>query len=312
MIAEADESDASFLHLQPMVAVVTNIDEDHMSTYDGDVEKLKRTFIEFLHNLPFYGFVVLCLDDEKAASIQEFVTRPILTYGVNDQADFVASNIHLEKRGSEFVVSRPEGKQPLTIKLNIPGHHNVLNATSAVAVATEEGVSDAAIIAGLEKFQGVGRRFEELGNFPVAGGVATLVDDYGHHPTEVKAIIDAVRAGWPERRLVMVYQPHRYSRTNDLFDDFVEVLSQVDKLIMLDVYAAGEKTIPGADTKALCRSMRERGEIEPLYVSDPSNVVDVVGKLVRGGDIVITQGAGNISQVAAQLQQAQLQVVSDE
>lgn len=311
LIAEADESDASFLHLQPMVAVVTNIDEDHMSTYDGDVEKLKRTFVEFLHNLPFYGFVVLCTDDEKAASIQEAVSRPVLTYGTNADADFIASDIYLEKRSSQFTVARPEGSPALSVKLNIPGHHNVLNATAAIAVATEEGVPDAAILAGLEKFQGVGRRFEVLGEYPVAGGAAMLVDDYGHHPTEVKATIAAVRSGWPERRLVMIYQPHRYSRTKELFDDFVEGLSKVDKLIMLDVYSAGEKPIPGADTKALCRSMRERGEIEPLYVSDMNTLPDVVAKLVRGGDIVITQGAGNVSAVAQQLQQSQLQEQSE-
>ncbi len=310
LVAEADESDASFLHLQPMVAVVTNIDEDHMSTYGGDVEKLKTTFVEFLHNLPFYGFVVICIDDILAASIIDRVSRPMLTYGTNDAADFRISGVELHQRSSSFTVHRPEGHSDLQVKLNIPGVHNVRNATAAIAVATDEGVADSAILAGLGKFEGVGRRFEVLGDFAVAGGHAMLVDDYGHHPTEVKATIDAVRAGWPERRLVMVYQPHRYSRTKDLFEDFVEVLSGVDKLIMLDVYSAGEQLIPGADTKALCRSMRERGQIEPLYVSSNEQVPDVIGKLVRGGDIVITQGAGNVSAISAQLADAKLQMVT--
>lgn len=312
LVAEADESDASFLHLQPMLAVVTNIDQDHMSTYDGDVEKLKNTFVEFLHNLPFYGLVVLCLDDELARSILPRVGRPLLTYGTSDDADYRISDIVLHERSSRFTVSRPDGRSDLQVQLHIPGEHNVRNATAAIAVATDEGVDDAAILQGLEKFQGVGRRFDVQGEYAVEGGTAMLVDDYGHHPTEVQATISAVRAGWPSRRLVMIYQPHRYSRTKELYDDFVEVLSGVDKLIMLDVYSAGEKPIPGADTKALCRSMRERGQVEPLYVSSLDKVPNVVAQLVRGGDIVITQGAGNVGSLAGLLNDSKLQVVSDE
>lgn len=310
LVAEADESDASFLHLQPMLAVVTNIDEDHMSTYNGEVEQLKNTFVEFLHNLPFYGCVVLCVDDDLARSILPRVARPLLTYGTSADADYKISNISLYQRSSQFTVSRPDGRNDLQVQLHIPGEHNVRNAAAAIAVATDEGINDEAILHGLEKFQGVGRRFEVQGEYEVTGGSAMLVDDYGHHPTEVQATIDAVRAGWPERRLVMIYQPHRYSRTKELYDDFVEVLSGVDKLIMLDVYSAGEKPIAGADTKALCRSMRERGQVEPLYVSSLDKVAGVVAKLVRGGDIVITQGAGNVGALAALLSESKLQVVS--
>ena len=309
-IAEADESDASFLHLQPMVSVVTNIDADHMETYGGDFNQLKMTYIEFLHNLPFYGLAVICADDEPARSIIANVSRPVLTYGKAADADYRVSDVQTSKMQSQFKVHRPEGLSTLSIELNIPGEHNVLNAAAAVAVASDEGVDDLAIREGLRKFQGVGRRFQIYGEFAVKDGKAMLVDDYGHHPREVAAVIKAVRNGWPDRRLVMIYQPHRYTRTRDLYEDFVAVLTQVDVLIMLDVYSAGEEFIPGADSRSLCRSIRQRAGLqkgqEPIFAESMAAVPDIVADIVRGGDIVITQGAGNVGSLANTLSERQL------
>src|SRR5690606_29529867 len=307
LVAEADESDASFLHLQPMVAIVTNIDADHMETYGGDFSKLKKTFVGFLHNLPFYGLAVLCGDDPVIKDIIPEIARPILTYGLGEKCDFRAINIRQDKMHSEFEVLRPGQSDSLSIRLNIPGVHNVLNATAAIAVATDEGLSDSAIQDGLANFQGVGRRFQVYGNFAIGDGSAMLVDDYGHHPREVAAIIKAVRDGWPERRLVMVYQPHRYTRTRDLYEDFVEVLSTVDALVVLEVYSAGEEPIPGADSRHLCRSIRARGAIEPIFVESVDGVPDIIKDLVRAGDIVITQGAGNVGVLSPELAKRNLQ-----
>ena len=307
LVAEADESDASFLHLQPMVAIITNIDADHMETYGGDFSKLKKTFIEFLHNLPFYGLAVLCGDDPVIRDIMPDISRPMLTYGLNEGNDFRTINVKQSKMHSEFDVIRPGYEKPLHIHLHIPGVHNVLNATAVIAVATDEGLSDEAIQQGLENFQGVGRRFQVYGNFPVGTGEAMLVDDYGHHPREVQAIVRAVRDGWPERRLVMVYQPHRYTRTRDLYEDFVDVLSTVDALILLEVYSAGEDAIPGADSRHLCRSIRARGIIEPIFVEGVDGVPDIIKDLVRAGDIVITQGAGNVGVLSPELAKRNLQ-----
>ncbi len=307
LVAEADESDASFLHLQPMVTIVTNIDADHMDTYGGDFSKLKKTFVDFLHNLPFYGLAVLCGEDPVIRDIIPDVARPILTYGFDEHCDFRAINIQQNKMQSEFDVLRPGNAKPLHIRLNIPGIHNVLNATAVIAVATDEGISDEAIQEGLENFQGVGRRFQVYGNFPIGTGDAMLVDDYGHHPREVAAIIKAIRDGWPERRLVMVYQPHRYTRTRDLYEDFVEVLSTVDALVMLEVYSAGEEPIPGADSRHLCRSIRARGAIEPIFVESVEGVPAIIKELVKAGDIVITQGAGNVGVLSPELARRNLQ-----
>lgn len=301
LVAEADESDASFLHLQPMEAIVTNIDADHMETYGGDFSKLKKTFIDFLHNLPFYGLAVLCRDDAVVREIIPQVARPILTYGFDDESDFQAINISQHQLSSKFDVLRPGKAEPLAITLNIPGRHNILNATAVIAVATDEGFSDQAIQDGLAHFQGVGRRFQVYGNFPVNNGEVMLVDDYGHHPREVAAIVRAVRDGWPDRRLVMIYQPHRYTRTRDLYEDFVDVLSAVDALVLLEVYSAGEEPIPGADSRHLCRSIRARGMIEPIFVETVDGVPAVIQDLVRAGDIVITQGAGNVGVLAPEL-----------
>lgn len=301
LVAEADESDASFLHLQPMVAVVTNIDADHMDTYGGDFNNLKKTFVEFLHNLPFYGVAVMCGDDAVVKEVIPDVSRTVITYGFSDQCDFQAYDLRQEAGKQRFKVRRPDG-DAIELFLNMPGRHNVLNATAAVAVATDEGIDDLAIQNGLAHFLGVGRRFQIYGEFPIdAGGTAMLVDDYGHHPREVAATIKAVRDSWPHRRLLMIYQPHRYTRTRDLYEDFVEVLSGVDQLILLEVYSAGEDPIAGADSRHLSRTIRTRGLVDPIFVEGTEAVPAVVKDIVQPGDIVITQGAGNVGNLAVEL-----------
>ena len=311
LVAEADESDASFLHLQPMVSVVTNIEADHMETYGFDFEVMKKTYIEFLHNLPFYGLAVMCIDDDVIRGLLVDVARPLLTYGFSEDAGYRLRDLRAEKRQCHFMIDRPDGQSSLQISLNIPGRHNALNAAAAIAVASDEGISDQAIIDGLSKFGGVGRRFEVIGEYPVTGGDAMLVDDYGHHPTEVKATIQAIRDGWPEKRLVMVFQPHRYTRTRDLYEDFVQVLVEVDVLLVLDVYSAGEEPIPGAGSKNLCGSIRQRGGIDPIYVESIEEVPYLLGELVRGDDFVMTQGAGSVSKLVAMLADSELQSVPE-
>ncbi len=300
LIAEADESDASFLHLQPMVAVVTNIDEDHMETYQGDFEKLKDTYIEFLHNLPFYGLAVVCIDNPVVRELLPRIGRQVITYGFSTDADVVATNFRQNGGVSYFTVERA-GSADLELSVNLPGQHNVLNALASIAVATDEGVNDDAIVNALGSFAGIGRRFEQLANLQTKQGKMRLVDDYGHHPREVEATIKAMRNGWPDKRLVMIFQPHRYSRTRDLYEDFVEVLSQVDCLILLDVYAAGESVISAADSKSLTRSIRQRGQIEPIYVGDTAQLSEILEAQLQDGDMVLTQGAGNIGAIARQL-----------
>ena len=301
IVAEADESDASFLHLQPMVAVVTNIDEDHMVTYNGDFEKLKSTFVEFLHNLPFYGLAVLCIDDPVIQELLPGISRPVLTYGQSAFADFCIKDIEQQGMVTRFKLKRPDRDDLLELTLNLPGVHNVLNATAAIAVATDEGLSDEDIVKGIAAFSGVGRRFDVKPPMKLADGEVMLVDDYGHHPTEVAATIRAIRNGWPEKRLVMIYQPHRYSRTHDLYDDFVDVLSEVDLLLMLDVYAAGEQPIHGADSRSLCRSIRQRGQLDPVYVKDQADIRKILNELLLDGDILLTQGAGSIGMLSREL-----------
>jgi UDP-N-acetylmuramate--alanine ligase len=311
LIAEADESDASFLHLQPMVAVVTNIEADHMDTYGGDFSVLRRTFIDFLQNLPFYGAAVLCIDDPVIAGLLPDVTRQVLTYGFADDADYRITQLQRHGAMTSFECIRPGDIAPLAVSLNMPGVHNVLNATAAIAVATDEGVDDEAIQRGLAAFSGVGRRFTVLGPLGCVGGSLTLVDDYGHHPTEVRATLDSAAQVWPDARKIMVYQPHRYSRTRDLYEDFVAVLSQCDVLILLDVYPAGEKPIAGADSRSLARSIRQRGNIEPIFVEQIDQVAAVLRDIAVDGDIVITQGAGNIGRLAQNLSQlSSLEVVA--
>nr|WP_237433550.1 UDP-N-acetylmuramate--L-alanine ligase [Dickeya dianthicola] len=311
LIAEADESDASFLHLQPMVAIVTNIEADHMDTYQGDFENLKQTFINFLHNLPFYGHAVMCLDDAVIRELLPKVGRHITTYGFSDDADVRVADYRQIGAQGLFTLAR-QGKPLLNVTLNAPGRHNALNAAAAVAVATEEGIDDDAILRALARFQGTGRRFDFLGDFPLQpvngkSGSAMLVDDYGHHPTEVDATIKAARAGWPDKRLVMIFQPHRYTRTRDLYDDFAHVLSQVDVLLMLDVYSAGEAPIPGADSRSLCRTIRGRGKIDPIMVPDVDTLPELLVQALQGDDLVLVQGAGNIGKLARRLAENRLQ-----
>lgn len=306
LIAEADESDASFLHLQPMVSVVTNIEADHMETYNFDFERLKDTYLQFLHNLPFYGLAVLCIDDETIESILIKIGRPTLTYGFNQKAAYRIKNFASSANTCCFQVDRPDDLPTLQVKLNIPGVHNALNATAAIAVASDEGISDQSIVRGLESFSGVGRRFEIIGEFPVAQGTAMLVDDYGHHPTEIRATIDAVRAGWPSKRLVMAFQPHRYSRTRDMFDEFVDVLSQVDQLILTDVYSAGEEVIDGATSEDLSLAIEQRGAVKPVYVGELQRVTGAITDLVQADDLVLTQGAGSVTKLVAMLTESEL------
>ncbi|MBD2814135.1 UDP-N-acetylmuramate--L-alanine ligase [Xenorhabdus sp. Flor] len=311
LIAEADESDASFLHLQPMMAVVTNIEPDHMDTYQGDFENLKQTFVNFLHNLPFYGRAVMCVDDPVVKELIPRIGRYVTTYGFSKEADVRIT--HYEQKGAQgfFTISREDSPE-LHVVLNAPGRHNALNATAAVAVATEEGIDDAAILASLAEFQGTGRRFDFLGEFSLRningkeGGVM-LVDDYGHHPTEVDATIKAARTGWPDKRIVMVFQPHRYTRTRDLYDDFANVLNQVDVLLMLDVYSAGETPIPGADSRSLCRTIRSRGKLDPIFVSEPEQISVMLSQIMENNDLVLVQGAGNIGKIARNLAETKLQ-----
>lgn len=303
LVAEADESDASFLYLQPMIAIVTNIDDDHMATYEGDFDKLKATFIEFLHHLPFYGLAVLCLDDEVVESILQDVTRPVTTYGQDERADFRVIDIKQFQGQSEFtVIEAPTGVQ-YTVRLNMPGLHNVLNATAALSVARNLGVNVEACQRALLKFDGVGRRFNILGNKPTLHGEILLVDDYGHHPTEIAATIAACRGGWPDRRLVVIFQPHRYTRTRDLFEDFARVLSSIDVLVVLEVYPAGENKIAGADARSLCRAIRLRGQVEPLFVEDKEALFSVLPGLLEDQDLLLTLGAGDIGSIARELEQ---------
>lgn len=299
IIAEADESDASFLQLKPMSAVITNIDQDHMATYGHDFGMLKKAFIEFVHQVPFYGSAVLCAEDAQTLSILPELSRPMLTYGFNDQSDFRGEDVRIDNGRWQFRVNRPEAPA-LEVTLAIPGRHNVLNALAAVAVATDEGLDDDAIIAGLREFSGVGRRFQvsESVRLEAEKSTFTVVDDYGHHPTEVEAVIATARDMWPERRLVMCYQPHRYTRTRDLYDDFVRVLSGVDVLVCLEVYAAGESPIAGADAKALCQGIRQRANLIPMYAEDPQAALVVLKDVLEDGDVVLVQGAGNVNAIS--------------
>ncbi|MEH6453185.1 MAG: UDP-N-acetylmuramate--L-alanine ligase [Psychromonas sp.] len=307
LIAEADESDASFLHLQPMVSVITNIEADHMDTYQGDFEVLKDTFIQFIHNLPFYGIAVVCLDDAVIEELIPRFARKTITYGFHEQADVRISAFTQNVNRSEFSVHRAN-KPDLTIHLNLPGKHNALNAAAAIAVSMEDDIDDQSILAALSKFAGIGRRFEQYGEFETGRGKAILVDDYGHHPTEVQATINAARAGWPNKRLVMAYQPHRYTRTRDLYEDFAHVLEQVDQLLLLDVYSAGESPITGADSRSLCRTIRQRSDKEPIFVASPEALPAMLAQIIEDGDLVLTQGAGNIGSVVKTLAELKLDI----
>ena len=303
LVAEADESDASFLLLTPVISVVTNIDADHMETYGHDFAKLKQAFVDFLQHLPFYGVAVLCDDDPHVRSIMPLVSKQIVRYGLSGSANVRAENVRAEGGRMLFDVVRVNGTvSRLPVALNMPGVHNVLNALAAIAVATEIGVSDAAIVSALADFKGVGRRFQRCGEVALpGGGEFTLIDDYGHHPVEMAATIEAARGAFPGRRLVLAFQPHRYTRTRDCFEDFVKVLSTVDALVLTEVYAAGEAPIVAADGRSLARALRVAGRVEPVFVEDVGDMAATLLDVVSDGDVVLTMGAGSIGAVPAQL-----------
>jgi len=304
LIAEADESDDSFLHLQPIISIVTNIEADHMETYQGDFEKLEQTFIDFLQNLPFYGLAVCCIDCPAVSDILDRIHRPIVSYGFLDKADYQAIEFKQIGLQSEFKIRLPDGSISEKIILNMPGAHNVQNALASSVVALEEGIKFEDVKNALLKFEGIGRRFQSYGKVTVGNTEVEMIDDYGHHPSEVAVTITAARAAYPERRLVLLFQPHRYSRTRDLYEDFVDVLSKVDCLFLLEVYAAGELPIAGADSKSLCRSLRQRGTIEPVYVKNYESIkglTEILQNQLKDDDVLIIQGAGNVGTIAPDL-----------
>jgi UDP-N-acetylmuramate--alanine ligase len=302
LVAEADESDASFLYLQPVMAVVTNIDADHLSAYGGDFDGLRDAFLAFLHHLPFYGLAVLCVDDPEVRALLPKLTRPVLTYGLDQAADIRAVKLVQDGARMQFDVQLPEGRRMERVSLNLPGRHNVLNALGAIAVALELGVAADAIGAGLVQFEGIGRRFQCYGEIETGQGTVLLIDDYGHHPREVAATMTAIRGGWPQRRLVVAFQPHRYTRTRDLFEDFARVLSEADLLVLNEVYSAGEKPISGADGRALCRAVRARGRVDPVFVEQLADLPATLKNVLQDGDLLLTLGAGSIGGVAATLE----------
>ncbi len=300
LVAEADESDGSFLRLNPLVAVVTNIDADHLENYGGDFERVKAAFNEFLHRLPFYGLAVLCVDDAEVAALAAETPRHLVTYGIDQPADVFARDVRQDGACMRFTLHLPESA-PQVVTLNLPGRHNVLNALAAAAIGWQLGVAPAAIASALEKFQGIGRRFNLKGELDFGRGKALLVDDYGHHPKELEAVFAAARGGWPQRRLVVAFQPHRYSRTRDLFDDFAAVLSSADAVLLTDVYPAGEAPIAGADAKSLARAIRARGRIDPVLAGGARELPRVLADVLHDGDLLLVMGAGDIGHVAAEL-----------
>ena len=309
LVAEADESDASFLHLNPMIAIVTNIDKDHLGTHDGDFERLKGSFVEFLHNLPFYGLAVLCVDDAHIRGILGKVNRPVVGYGFSAGADLHAENLRRDGLRTHFDVVRRADKLRLPVTVNLPGVHNVLNSLAAIAVALEIGISHEAIQRALANFQGIDRRLTQVADVKLfndgqfkndkgGGDPVTIVDDYGHHPTEIAATLDAIRQGYAGRRLVLAFQPHRYTRTRDLLDDFASVLGGADALLVTEVYAAGEAPIPAADGRAICRAVRTRGKVEPVFVEKVETLHEALRAVLKAGDVLVTMGAGSISAVS--------------
>ncbi len=299
-VAEADESDASFLHLQPMACIVTNIDRDHLPTYGNDFNRLCQIFVEFIHNLPFDGYAVMCLDDANIQALLPTISRRVITYGFSPDSDYCISEFKQTGLRTQFIVTAPN-KMTYEIQLNLPGRHNALNATAAMIVALNEGVDIKTIQLSLNEFAGINRRFQCLGDLKLGNTVITVVDDYGHHPQEVQATLAAARLAWPERRIVMAYQPHRYTRTRDTFEETVQVVSQVDSLLLLEVYGAGETPIEGADSRHLCRAIRQRGQVEPIYVASVAELLEVLPTTLAEQDVLILQGAGNIGSLAQQL-----------
>jgi len=301
LVAEADESDASFLFLQPMMSIVTNIDADHMDTYDGDFEKLKQTFVEFLHHLPFYGLAVLCIDDEDVVSILPNILRPFKTYGFGENADYQATNVKHDGEICHFTVSTPGKANWLNVTMNMSGDHNIQNAMAAIVVAHQLGVDDQSILNALISFSGISRRFQMYGSLDVEGKNVLLVDDYGHHPTEVKSMLKTIRNSWPDRRMVVIFQPHRYTRTRDLFEDFANVLIEPDVLLLTEVYPAGEEKIAEADGRSLTRAVRIRGKNDPVFVESLEDIPVMLTNLIEDGDVLLTLGAGDVGSLPAKL-----------
>lgn len=303
LVAEADESDGSFLLLQPVVALVTNVDRDHLENYDGSFDNLKKAFLDFLHHLPFYGAAVLCVDDEETAAMIPGVTRAVVTYGLAEHADIRATAVVQQGRMMHFNLHLPNGTVSYPVSLNLPGEHNVRNALGAIAIAWELGVDIPSVIGSLSHFEGIGRRFADVGTFNLDGAEVMVIEDYGHHPSELRATLLAARLGWPEKRIVAVFQPHRFSRTRDLYDDFVQVLSETDFVVLTDVYAAGESPLDGIDSRALCQSIRARGKVEPVLIADVGDIVAELPSMLHNGDLVLLLGAGNIGRVAEQIRE---------
>ncbi|MGD9598922.1 MAG: UDP-N-acetylmuramate--L-alanine ligase [Steroidobacteraceae bacterium] len=301
LVAEADESDASFMHLQPMIAIVTNIDHDHLGTHGGDFGSLKQSFVDFLHNLPFYGLAVLCTDDANVRSILPQLSRPIVGYGLGEGVDLRAVDVRRDGLRTHYTAIRRGAAQGLDVTVNLAGLHNVQNSLAAIAVAQEVGIEGEAIRRALANFQGIDRRMQHIGDVAIGDGHATIIDDYGHHPVEIAATLDAVRQAYGARRIVLAFQPHRYTRTRDLLDDFATVLSGADALLVTEVYAAGEAAIPGADGRAICRAVRSRGQVEPVFVEKVDDLPQALGAVLAPDDVVVMMGAGNISAVAHEL-----------
>lgn len=304
LVAEADESDASFHHLQPVIAVLTNVDPDHLENYHGDFSALKDSFAEFLNRLPFYGMAVICVDNDGSREMTKKIVNSFITYGIDNEADFMAHNIRYAGTRSEFEVCHGAQENRYEIRLNLPGKHNVLNALAAIAVATELGIDQRVITGVLANFQGIARRCQILGEVRVGGKSVLLIDDYAHHPSEIAATLSAVRTGWPDRRVVVVFQPHRYTRTRDLFSAFAEVLATVDGLILLGIYSAGEAPIAGVTSAALCQAVRGQGKVVPTYVENLADVYSVIPAVIRDRDVLLILGAGSVGALSGRLQQA--------
>ena len=301
LVAEADESDASFLHLQPIIAVLTNIDADHLENYGGDYALLQKSFIEFLQHIPFYGLAVVCIDDKGIRNILDNITKPVLTYGLDYEADIQAQIIKHDANKTWFKVSRKNCTDWLEIELNLPGKHNVQNALAAIAVAHELGVDEVSIINALRNFEGIARRCQLLGEIVIENQKVLLIDDYAHHPREIAATLQALKNGWPDHRLILIFQPHRYTRTRDLFEDFTQLLSEVDVLFLLDIYSAGETPIPGADSRSLCRAIRMRGKVDPIFVEHKEDINSLLKGVVKENDIIAVLGAGDVGSIAPAL-----------
>jgi UDP-N-acetylmuramate--alanine ligase len=311
LVAEADESDASFLLLNPLIAVLTNIDADHMETYEGDFGKLRLSFVEFFKRLPFYGVAVVCIDDPEVRAILAELRTRVVTYGTREEADVRGFDFHQVGGKSTFSVAQPNSSEILSVTLNMPGEHNMLNALAAIAIALELRVSNEAIAKSLSSFQGIARRCQLMGDTNIGAARVLVIDDYGHHPSEIRVTLKSVRDGWPGKRLVVAFQPHRYTRTRDLFEDFVDVLSTCDALAVLEVYPAGEQPIQGADGRALCRAIRLRGKTDPIFIAAPEQVVPVLDGIVKTGDILLLLGAGSIGRTTEFMNFEQISVAND-